>query len=208
MTISVSQTQRPYFSYKYEQLFAIAENNWSNSGGLQELQKELNHRHKPWTVDLKNQVAERLEVLENEVRVQNQKGRKKSKNLEGFPWVSTEVGFGFEKLDTSGWKKDDLLSKLGYKTGQYSNSDPETRRKILYKAYEEDIPKKIAVLFEDIESWGERKSATRLRKIAESIALVVRNHKMHSYDYSISIFERESDLADLREKYYDGIYDR
>ena len=111
-------------------------------------------------------------------------------------------------MDTSDWKKNDLLSKLGYKTGNYSDLDVKTRRAILYKAFEDDIPKKFAVLFEDIECWGEPKFPTRLRKIAESIALVVRSEKMHSYDYSLSISERESDLVDLKRKYYDGKYDR
>lgn len=204
----VSQNNRPYFSFSYNQLFDVADNNWNDIDVLQTLNGELNHRNRPWTLDLKNQVAERLEWLENQVNSRNLKNRRKLEKSEGFPWVSTEVGFGFEKMDTSAWKKDDLLSKLGYKTGNYSGLDTKTRREILYKAYLEDFPMKIKVSLEDIESWGEPNSATRLRKIAESIALVVRNEKMHSYDYTISISERETDLADLKKKFYDGVYDK
>jgi hypothetical protein len=202
-----SQNNRPYFSYKYEQLFEIAEDNWNDISTLQILKEELDHRNRPWTKDLRTQVEEQLNTLESIFRVQISKDKNNFEESESFPWVSTKVGFGFEKLDTSGWKKDDLLSKLGYKTGNYSDFDDKTRRKILYKAYEEDIPKKIAIFFEDIRSWGDPKSPARLRRIAESIALVVRNEKMHSYDYSVSISERESDLADLKRTYYDGVYD-
>ncbi len=202
-----SQTNRPYFFYKYEQLFEIAKDNWDSVDSLHTLEEELNHRNTPWTKDLKNQVKEQLKTLESRFRLKTPKGRGKFKNSESFPWVSTQVGIGFEKLDTSSWKKDDLLSKLGYKTGNYSDLDARTRREILYRAYKEDIPRKIATLFEDIKSWGYPESPTRLKKIAESIALVVRNEKMHSYDYSISISERESDLAELKRKFYDGFYD-
>ncbi len=126
---------------------------------------------------------------------------------ENFHWVSTEVGFSFEKMNTSGLKKCNLLSLLGYKTGNYSDLSAKTRRAILYKIYEEEIPKKFANLIDDIKDWGKPKSGLRLRKIAESIAFVVKSEKMHKYNYEDSIFERESDLADLKKKYYDGVYD-
>lgn len=206
----ITRKYRPDIHKKNLELRNFSYANWENQSVLKRILGELNFRKTTPAIQLKNKIEKRLEELELENRkklyLRQLKTNKNSKNSESFPWVSTEVGFGFEKIDVSGWKKNDLLSKMGYKTGNYSDLNIETRRAILYKVYKEEIPKKIANLFEDIESWGIPNSSTRLRKIAESIALVIRNEKMHSYDYTVSISERESDLADLKKKYYDGKY--
>ena len=207
MLNSISRNHRPYFSYKYEQLFEVAKNNWDDVNALQELNGELSHRNKSWTIDLRNQVNEQLEKLENDERLIRLKGKRKLKNRESFPWVSTGVYFGSDKIDTSDWRKNNVLSLLGYKSGNYSNLDDKDRRDILDAAYTKSIPKEI-LASEGIEDWGEENFGIRLKMIANSIALIVRSEKMHKYDYSLSIAQRESDLAYLKKKYYDGFYDK
>lgn len=209
----ISRNYRPDIVKKNIQLKNFAYENWGDKSLLERILGELNFRKTTPAIQLRYEIEERLEELELEDRkelyLRQSKTNKHIKNSESFHWVSTKVGFGFEKLDTSGWNRNNLLSKLGYKTGKYnSDCDTKTRRKILYKAYEEDIPKKIASSFGDIKNWGEPNSSTRLRKMAESIALEVRSKKLHSYDYERCISERESDLADLKKKYYDGKYDK
>jgi hypothetical protein len=156
---------------------------------LQDLQTELLLEGTKYSIELSQKIELRL------------------RELESFRWVSTEAKIGCGNLDTSNWKKDNLLSLLGYKSGYYGLTD-EARIAILVDAYTKPIPKNILPFLENVKEWGMPNRATRLKKIADSIAGVVRSEKRSvTKDYSLSIYERESDLAYLKEEYYDGVYD-
>jgi hypothetical protein len=157
MIDTILQIERPYLSYPYHALEEIANENWENETVLEKLLNELRFRKTAFALYLKQKIEEQL------------------KELESFRWVSTKAESGSGDLDTSDWKKDNLLSLLGYKSGSYGLDD--ARRAILDNAYTKPIPKEILPFVEDVKGWGMPNRATRLKKMADSIASIVRSEK-------------------------------
>jgi hypothetical protein len=83
---------------------------------------------------------------------------------------------------------------------------PETaRRELLDEIYSGELPRVNSL--EYMEAWGTPASATRLRKMADSIATFARNAKRRASPSLVAISEWEGDLGYLRKTYYAGKYD-
>lgn len=119
-----------------------------------------------------------------------------------FSWPKTDVldGITQEKIMEIDWKKEGLLSVLGYHVGYNSWLSEKKRQELLSCAFE--VP--IGHLKKGLDKeWGAPRSAARLKKIACSIAAFTRNAKRKkNMDYRQAIDEWESDLAYLYKKYY------
>ncbi len=230
MQQAVSQATNPYSSFSYYAIEEIAIDNWNSFSKLLVLHtKGLNFRTTPYAKELKLKIEQKLKelayddwnesdalqemydhLLNNQTnfsRTLRLEIEERMKDLESFHWVSTNAPIGPGVLDTSKWKKENFLSLLGYKSGSYGIDD-DSRKTILDGAYTMPIPKNLLPFIEDVTEWGNPGKGIRLKKIADSIASVVRSEKRNtSKDYCLSIEEREADLAYLKEEYYDGNYD-
>lgn len=123
----------------------------------------------------------------------------------GFPWPTTTVfqsNASASKVDKS-FEQVGMLSFFGYKVGEEGVVTSE-RRNILDKLFvERALPQLNS--HEYVKEWGLPRTATRLRKMAESLAAFCRNAKRRtSAQMSKSIDDWEADLAWLKAKHYDG----
>lgn len=121
----------------------------------------------------------------------------------GFDWPSTYVGPSNLQLSETGWAKEGLLKHMGYRVGRAAPSESQ-RRAILLQLYQQkQLPSVGSRAY--IESWGEPNSATRLKKIADSLAAFARNAKRREQEQlELSISQWEADLEWLRDSLYSG----
>ena len=121
----------------------------------------------------------------------------------GFDWPSTYVGPSGLHLSESGWAKEGLLKHMGYRVGRAAPSESQ-RRAILLQVYQQkQLP--IVGSRDYVESWGEANSATRLKKIADSLAAFARMAKRREEkQLELSISQWEADLEWLRNSVYSG----
>ena len=126
------------------------------------------------------------------------------KNI-GFPWPTTDVFPGLNKLPEVDWPQVGLLSHMGYHVGR-NGVRKFIRRKVLVRVYEQDfLPRVNSVDY--MEEWGHGKTEVRLSKMAESIASFARNEKrQNSISYIEAIEDHEEDLAWLKHRFYTGNY--
>ena len=120
----------------------------------------------------------------------------------GFDWPTTMVGGSGIAPVNGDWREVGYLKYLGYTVGR--NALPEyQRRQILDKAFHAHS----VGAFEDeyVREWGTARSATRLRKMAQSIASFCRNQKRSSRGSQLAIEQWESDLAWLKQTYYSQV---
>ena len=120
-----------------------------------------------------------------------------------FPWPTTDTIDGGGDLSAEAWPQQGLLSYVGYRVGQ-NGLDASVRRVILNNVYDHQLPNVNDA--EYMASWGPPATATRLRKMAESIAAFCRNQKRKD-TYSTAVDEWESDLDYLKQRYYVNRYD-
>lgn len=118
-----------------------------------------------------------------------------------FPWPSTAVPAGGRRIRAIEFKQvEGILSVMGYRVGQAGVSVYK-RRDLLDHIYESRLPKVHTT--EYMAGWGSPKSATRLRKLAESIASFTRSAKRNNAArYATAISDWESDLKYLKKTYY------
>lgn len=177
---------REYIDKWAPELLEIAHKNWDNLLLLEKILEELQHRNSPAGKDAREQVAARVAELKQAQHT--------------FKWPSTDApagkyGFNGEEY----WYQQGLLGFVGYKVG--SNGEPSsTRQQILRCVLFNDIPKVNTPDY--MEEWGAPKTATRLKKLAESIASFTRNAKRNINSYQIAIDDWENDLEYLYENYY------
>lgn len=135
--------------------------------------------------------------------------RRKEKKDENFNWPSTaaEPSTGSGTVDKDSWPHIGLLSYAGYAVGLKGKQEA-VRWQVLSRVFEMvTLPRLESEVY--VLSWGVAKSASRLRKMAESIAAFCRNAKRKDgSDMDLAIDEWESDLAWLKRTYYDGRFDR
>lgn len=120
-----------------------------------------------------------------------------------FEWPSTLViSGGNSSLSQVAWHKDGILSYFGYHVGNTISLEDSERRQILDHVFRAhllfDIPEFVKV------EWGPAETASRLKKMANTIASLTRNAKgrKNLSAYRLAIAEWESDLAYLRQEYY------
>jgi len=183
---SSSTTSRQYISTTFYDLESLAHDNWDNPRFLETISTELTHRSTDFAIKLQSKVVFRLDELAKD----------------SFRFPSTEIGIGFGELNIEDWSQIGLLSAVGYVTGRNGRSTIE-RRSLLRDVFERSIPQNTNV--ENVIEWGFPRTSQRLRKLVHSLAAFVRQEKRnYRGDYSVSISEREADLAYLKKKYYDN----
>ncbi len=123
---------------------------------------------------------------------------------EYFPWTTTYAP------PSAGGPSDiyipydkGLLGCIGYRVGT-QGAVPSKRRDLLDFAYAGTLPNVNSPDY--MKGWGMPKSATRLRKVTESIAAFARNAKRNPRKSSVAIEEWEADLLYLKAAHYLGRY--
>lgn len=142
-----------------------------------------------------------LEAIDQEW--QKRRTRPRDKDDDYFDWPSTDAPTGPGKIRTDGWQPDGMLKYMGYHVGQTNGKSTSARHAILSQVFQRALPP----VFPDeyLDEWGDPETAGRLRKMAETIAALVRNAKRRSNASMIgAIRDWEDDLDFLHEKYYIG----
>ena len=141
-----------------------------------------------------------IELVENEW----QRRIDKLSIEEAFKWPDTEVGDGkgggdFERLDES------FLKLLGYTVGKQNGLPASTRQIILDRCFMGKLPPLVSPTL--VRSWGEPKSAARLKRIAYHLANLAKNFKkIETARYDTAIADWEEDLKYLYSTYYVGYF--
>ncbi len=118
-----------------------------------------------------------------------------------FDWPSTDAKAGHGQLSTEQWIKEGLLKEMGYQVGLGNGSPPMQREAILSGIFECVVPPIFVASY--ATEWGRPKSAERLRKMAETVAALVRNAKRRrDARMGSAIKDWESDLEFLYFEYY------
>ena len=91
---------------------------------------------------------------------------------------------------------------MGYKVGKAGVPQAQ-RRALLDDAFLDNVPSINSR--EYMSEWGKPNTATRLRKMAHSIAEFAKIHKKHDpTKYAVAIKDWEADLEYLRVTHYEG----
>lgn len=121
-----------------------------------------------------------------------------------FKWPSTDAaGRSDEQATIATEQEVGVLRTVGYKVGE-SGLAVNARQKILARVYEQALSLPLAP--EYLSEWGNPRTATRLQKLANTIAALTRNMKRRN-EHAVAIDDWESDLQSLKRRYYDGKYD-
>lgn len=121
-----------------------------------------------------------------------------------FAWPHTDAsGEGSGDVNSSGWIAKGVLKHVGYSVGRTVGVPLNVRTSILSQLFEGPIPPMFPP--EYLEQWGSPAHASRLKKLADSLASFARNAKYRkSHDLSCAIRDWEDDLEYLFDKYYVG----
>lgn len=128
-------------------------------------------------------------------------------SLDYFYWPSTDAAPGDGRIDPPDWPETGPLRRFGYVVG--ANGKPRsTRQTILTRFFELKIIPNLASP-DEVHKWGDASSAARLKSMAYSIAFFCKNAKRKRRAVMNRAIENyEDDLAWLKKKYYDGVFDR
>ena len=123
-----------------------------------------------------------------------------------FPWPTTVAAPGDGSLDAGNFQYvQGMLGYLGYKVGVSGGSWAQ-RRLLLDYVFLNTLPRIDSEVY--TAKWGKSNGATRLKKLAKSIATFIRNAKRKkSKSYTVAIRNWEADLEYLKKTYYVGRYD-
>lgn len=127
-------------------------------------------------------------------------------SLQGyFRWPDTDAPAGNGSLDDGFFQyAKGLLGFVGYRVGA-SGVSVYKRHALLDHIYTSALPRINSA--EYMAEWGSPHTATRLKKMAESLASFARGAKRNDVQrYAVAISEWESDLAYLKRNYYDTRY--
>ena len=184
-----TEVARPHIQKLNKQLEELTHENWDSWPVLREVLSELLFRRKKLAMQVRTEVVERLIELQ----------------LESFRFPSTEAPNGTKKLGSVDWPDTSLLKFMGYSVGQKGATE-DARRAILDYVYKHPVPQVGSP--EYMAKWGQPRTGTRLKQIAENIAASARNKKRSKFgDFSVAIDEWEDDLEYLRVTYYVDKYD-
>ncbi|WP_318471907.1 hypothetical protein [Photobacterium leiognathi] len=122
-----------------------------------------------------------------------------------FKWPTTFANYGTENLPESQWPKIGMLKAVGYRVGSCGIKKNE-RIEILKNVYTQYLP--LVESEEYIAQWAKPSSAGRLKKMAETLAALIRNAKRKSVDMSVAIRNWEDDLQWLKDRYYEQYQDQ
>jgi hypothetical protein len=149
----------------------------------------------------------RLDLYERLVRSIEMEWRRRS-NLrhttdEYFDWPTTKAKRGNGTIGDLSWVETGVLGYLGYHVGEKSTLTIANRHAILRRVFHMHLPPIESPAY--MAEWGERESAGRLKKMANSLASFARQSKRQcSRDMSEAIESWERDLKMLHDEYYVG----
>lgn len=122
---------------------------------------------------------------------------------EWFMWPGTDAKAGDGDLRLAGAMSEGMLSYLDYHVGRTQGEPSPVRHSILDRVFDSALPPVFPKPYMD--GWGEKKSAHRLRKMAETMAAFARNAKRKDDDrLDEAIRQWEDDLEYLHDRYYVG----
>lgn len=123
-----------------------------------------------------------------------------------FPWPSTDAPADGCGSVAGTWQEIGMLAYLGYHVGLSSTLNAQQRKRLLDRVFAMRLPPLNGVAY--MRQWGTPNTATRLKKIAESLASFVRNAKRRKNpNLSEAIRQWEEDLSGLRLSHYVGRFD-
>jgi len=124
-----------------------------------------------------------------------------------FRWPTTAAPYGDGSLNADDWPQIGMLKYMGYRVGKSSELTISQRQQILVRIFSIYLPNVMDPY--EMREWHEPKSMLRLKKLADTLAANTRNAKRRNHDGKMNsaINDWETDLAWLKEKYYDGVYD-
>ncbi|MBB3020406.1 hypothetical protein FHR70_003487 [Microvirga lupini] len=122
-----------------------------------------------------------------------------------FAWPSTDAKAGRHSIDTKGWLPEGMLQAMGYKVGKTEGLAFGQRKMILAEIFKGQLPPLFPRRY--LDEWDAPGTATRLRKLAETVASLTRNAKRRrDARMETAIQHWEQDLRFLYEKFYVGTF--
>ena len=122
---------------------------------------------------------------------------------EYFAWPTTDAPGGDGSLDVHGWPSEGLLTFMDYRVGSTNGVVSPVRKALLSELFTTNLPPAFPPDY--LDQWGRPSSATRLQKMAESIAAFTRLAKRRrNREMGAAIRDWEDDLRFLYEKFYVG----
>lgn len=199
---------RPYRTVSSQQLLNLARSPSVSISELQGIISELQERKNDYALQVLIEVGRLLQRAQEEKYRQHQAQERAERQRQlqlkqagFFEWPSTDApaaiyGFSGDQF----FYQEGLLSYVGYQVGR--NAIPQhIRLQILDCVFHNQLPNVGSA--EYMKEWDLPTTATRLRKLAESIAAFTRNAKRNaSYDYRDAIAGWEADLEYLYSEYY------
>lgn len=138
--------------------------------------------------------------------IQNEWGRRNCADEKPpgyFVWPSTSAAMGHGSLGVIVSPSRGMLSALGYHVGSTSGLPTHARRFLLAQIFSMPLP--LVHSWRYSREWAEPESPARLRKMAETIAALVRNAKRRGGGrLGQATAEWEADLRYLRDTFYIG----
>lgn len=120
-----------------------------------------------------------------------------------FDWPSTDAPKGSGSLGPRDWHDIGVLAYLGYHVGKTSSLTARERITLLGRIFEARLPPLNSSSY--MRQWDLPASASRLRKMAETVASLCRNAKRQPRDrMAEAVRHWEHDLSYLRDTYYVG----
>jgi hypothetical protein len=135
--------------------------------------------------------------------IQEEWGKRGMVAVDGeFRWPTTVAPIGDGGLKLNGLPEQGVLKFMGYQVGRTNGIDSYSRRTILDRVFQGNLP--LGILDRDgMIEWGAAGSAARLRKLANCLAGFCRNAKRRDEDaLSDAIADWEADLDYLYHRYY------
>lgn len=185
-----ASSSRLYIGYRIDELEALANSEWAHPNHLSEICYELQFRSSKRAKALSARVSDRLREL---------------KRATAFTWPTTNVVPKANSRDLPNRvfrHERGVLRLYGYRVGQNGLSKNK-RREILDKVFLRPLSSIDNSL--QAHEWGQPDSATRLKKLANSLAAFTRNarrRRIQNFDQAIQ--DWEDDLTYLKRKYYDN----
>lgn len=122
---------------------------------------------------------------------------------EHFEWPSTDAPGGDGQLSLNSLMKEGMLKYLEYQVGRTNGQSPVVRRAILRRTFEGVLPPVFPASY--MSEWSTPKSSSRLHKLADTIASLVRLFKRRrDARFDDAIADWEVDLRFLHDEYYIG----
>lgn len=129
------------------------------------------------------------------------RGAKPPKPEDFFEWPSSSAVGGDGRLSGTGWVKEGVLSYMGYRVGRTEGLPSDIRRRILELVFEGGLPPVFDPSY--LMEWGKPKSASRLQKMAETLAALSRNAKRKkTAQLRSAIKSWDQDLEFLYQNFY------